>query len=885
MISRDEARYDVGIVGVGIGANYGSVLTYYSLYKTIEAFGNKVLMVSKIGARDDDPEIQDTHSMRFAKRHYNLSKIYSQKTVGELNDIVDTFVIGSDQVWNYGVSRGFGKAFYLDFARDDKRKISYAASFGHAKDFAPLEEVGAISALMKRFNAISVREDSGVRLARDVYHVPAKQVSEPIFLMPTEKYMALAQQSTRDVSEPYLLAYILDPTPEKKAAIEHIAGKLGLKIRIILDGWPGIFEENKKKMNILGAVEDGVETYDFLKLYANCSYVLTDSFHGTSFALKFGKPFAAIGNKRRGMARFDSIFRLIGHRNRFTLDPMDIVNDDTRFLALPDYRKIDEILDRHVAESAAWLGVALKGPVKNTIGAIDFHVPKASAATNLTVRKTELLAKRVVSLLKYQVGKRSMQLNVPDFTSNTAAWTVEKVPQFTKLRVMSEALATRGNLVWTDLARPLPVGNAYEMELDWVLRSKARSVNLHLRNPSTGQHRVVGTVVVGSVNDNAPRVDKISFVVPSAGFSQIMLGAVHFTGPDAGADIKRIRLRSIDPANVVPNAASASSGLSKRNAAAVVREMGQRDDQRFIDHYAQHRISRNVGNSRALMMFYAHGFEKGLSRNKNFRPGFGEASMKPLSIEMNQWLAKGGNSQDSFFQVAASVMHVYFARHRALQVDVGHFWKLFHPAVQVQIEQADPACGGSIAANLTREVLVSDFPDRSFRDVVFGRRSVREFNDLPVGDEDIRRAVNIALQAPSVCNRQPVRVHQIEDIEAARAVLELQGGFKGYKLPPKLVLLTSDLSVFVGAVERNQGYIDGGLFMMLFLLALEQLGLGGCCLNTAMNLEREAATRKLLGIPESEVFISYVAIGHYDSEGQVPRSKRLSADDVLIRHD
>src|SRR5690606_16230515 len=118
--------------------------------------------------------------------------------VNELNRIVNTFVIGSDQVWNYGISQHFGKAFYLDFTESTKRRISYAASFGHSKDFTPIEEVPVISALMRRFHAISVREDSGVKIARDVYQVPATQVAEPIFLLDTQHYLELAAQSTRD---------------------------------------------------------------------------------------------------------------------------------------------------------------------------------------------------------------------------------------------------------------------------------------------------------------------------------------------------------------------------------------------------------------------------------------------------------------------------------------------------------------------------------------------------------------------------------------------------------------------------------------------------------------------------------------------------------------
>lgn len=363
---KEPGKYDVAIVGVGTGSNYGSAMTYYSLYRTIESFGKSVLMISKIGAKENDPELIDSYTVPFAKAHYNLSKVYNRSSVAELNDIVDTFVIGSDQVWNYGISRNFGKAFYLDFVNDNRRRISYAASFGHAKDFAPDEERPTISGLLERFNAISVREKSGVTIARDVYRVAATQVAEPIFLSPTSAFQKLEEKSTRDVSGPYLLAYILDPTPEKRAAILEIAGALNLKVRVILDGWVIHFADNKAKMNLGPAVEEAVSVYDFLKLFDHSSYVLTDSFHGTCFALKYGKPFASIGNARRGVTRFHSLFDLIGHRDHFTLEPTDVVTQSERFLKPVDYQAVNRVLDKHVAESTEWLKQALEAPVDRT---------------------------------------------------------------------------------------------------------------------------------------------------------------------------------------------------------------------------------------------------------------------------------------------------------------------------------------------------------------------------------------------------------------------------------------------------------------------------------------------------------------------------------------
>ncbi|OKL42287.1 polysaccharide pyruvyl transferase family protein [Pseudovibrio exalbescens] len=875
MTSEQKETFDVGIVGVGVGANYGSVLTYYGLYRTLEEFGKKPLMISKIGASATDPEIQDTHAMRFAKEHYNLSGIYNQSNLSQLNEIVDAFVVGSDQVWNYGISQNFGKAFYLDFAGDDKRKISYASSFGHAKDFAPEEEVPNISALMKRFNAISVREDTGVALAHKVYNVPATQVAEPIFLTSNERYFELAARSQRDVSEKYLLAYVLDPTPEKRAAILHIAQKLDLKIRVILDGFPHLFDENYRKMGLEGAVERDIETYDFLKLYANCSYVFTDSFHGTAFALKFEKPFTTIGNKRRGIARFDSIFRLIGRNDRFAFNPEDVMKDETRFLSPMDFKDITKRLNDHVTMSKAWLKDAINKPVEDTIQAVE------SSSSN-TQRITDLVGKTVKAVTR-QISKVSYSLNQPDFLSNNSAWRIDKLEHSTRLTVIGVDAAIRGNHVWCDLPSSLRDNGAYELTIDWKIRTASDKINIHLRHPESGTFRVIGSIVVDEKTD-VYRKDTVKFKVPGEGYSQIMLGAVHFPGVNSGVDVMSISLKPINPDDVVQSTLGNASGRATKSPIEVAKGFSAVDNARFVGAYAQHRVSRNTGNARSLMMFYAHGFEKGLSRSQDFRPGFGKESMEKLAEEMNKWVKKGGSTQDPFFQIAASVLKAYFQRHTTIGVDVSNFLALFDPVVQKAIDNAEIGNGGAIEASKVREDVVIDTTERNFLDVVFGRRSIREFTNEEVHEEDISKAVKIASQAPSVCNRQPARVHMFDSPSAIRAVLDLQGGFRGYKMPQKLLLVTSDLTAFVGAVERNQAFIDGGLFMMGLLLGLEQVGLGACSLNTAMSTEREAAVRKILKLPESEVFISFIAVGHYEPNMLVARSKRLPVEEVLIKH-
>lgn len=402
------------------------------------------------------------------------------------------------------------------------------------------------------------------------------------------------------------------------------------------------------------------------------------------------------------------------------------------------------------------------------------------------------------------------------------------------------------------------------------------AVNLHIRNSETGKFRVIGTVPVKG-RTNTRRTDSVDFLVPTEGFNQFMLGAVHFSGARGGAEIASIAVQEISPSSIEVPVKKGSTHAEKSL------EMALQDNERFVNAHAKSATSGAVGAARARLMFHTHAIEKGLSRT-DFRPGFGKIAVPNLAKEMNSWLAAGRDADDQFFRSGASVMRAYFKHHHMMNFDVSEFYNLFNPSVQQLIADADTSHGGVLTADSDRETPVPTGTNKSFLDVVYGRRSVREFTADPVNDEDIRAAVQIAMQAPSVCNRQAARVHLFHDPKAIKAALDIQGGFGGYQMPPRLLLVTSDLTAFLFAAERNQPFIDGGLFMMNLLLGLQQMGLGSCSLNTAMNAERENAIRKILGIPETEVFIAFVATGHYDGSILTPQSRRIPVNEVLVLH-
>lgn len=300
------------------------------------------------------------------------------------------------------------------------------------------------------------------------------------------------------------------------------------------------------------------------------------------------------------------------------------------------------------------------------------------------------------------------------------------------------------------------------------------------------------------------------------------------------------------------------------------------DHRRFHRHAASAGQPRNLGNDRALIMYYTHSVEKGLSR-QDFRPNFGIRPISALAQLMNDWIAGGSAPSDTFFTAACSAMRGYFDRHAGLGVDISEKQDLFSAPVQTLISGAVPTGG-------VRHISTERPENRSFSELAATRVSMREFSADRVDPTLIEQAVQVALCSPSACNRQSARVHLVTDPVRIDQLLKLQAGLGGYDRPPVLLLITSEASCFVEATERNQPFVDGGLFAMSLLYALEDSGLGSCALTAMLWHKRARAVREILDLPESECLVTFVAVGHKPPESVIPFSRREVASEILKIH-
>jgi nitroreductase len=168
----------------------------------------------------------------------------------------------------------------------------------------------------------------------------------------------------------------------------------------------------------------------------------------------------------------------------------------------------------------------------------------------------------------------------------------------------------------------------------------------------------------------------------------------------------------------------------------------------------------------------------------------------------------------------------------------------------------------------------------------FSRHSCRNFDTERLLDLNaVREVVAVAQSAPSVCNRQGGRLHYLSDPQDIDAALALQSGNRGFRQTVRhLAIITADRRAFSEATERNQGWIDGGLFAMTFVWALHARGYASCMLNWSMGVTATRRLREAIGIPDYEDVICMVAFGHAATDSRRARSERLAPSTVLIEH-
>ena len=324
----------------GIKTIVGNIIRKYVLRRPIKSI---------VPITDEQKRAIGQHTNRFTAEYIRTSqKIYSVAEFSYIKQYgFDAYVVGSDQVWRPAYSPGIS-AFFLSFLNkkqdeDKVRKIAYAASFGveNCGEFST-EQLAKYAPLLQRFDAIGVREDSAVDLCLQHFGATAEHVIDPTLLLEKETYCQLVMQDNIPASKGNMMVYVLDKAPEKQRIIQQVANERGLTPYTVMPEHNGVYPP----------------VTQWLRGFIDAEYVVTDSFHGVAFSIIFNKPFIAIGNHDRGLARFTSILKIFGLEDRLIFTPADL---NTKLINQPiDFTKVNQLKAERQKFATVFLNQALK---------------------------------------------------------------------------------------------------------------------------------------------------------------------------------------------------------------------------------------------------------------------------------------------------------------------------------------------------------------------------------------------------------------------------------------------------------------------------------------------------------------------------------------------
>lgn len=275
----------------------------------------------------------------FLDKYCSLTK--RVKTVEEFKILPesDMFVTGSDQVWNSDITSGVDNIYLLDF-QTTARKISYAASCGN--DDISDKMINPIVNSVRKYHAISVREHT-LELALKLKGIDnVYPVWDPVFLLDSDNYLGIQKKT---YFKNYLLIYTKGQPEGIRELAKKVADEYGLKIvdmSKIKKKWPANYVKS-----VYGPRE-------FLGLFANADYIVTNSFHGTAFSIIFRKSFYSLGAQNR-TSRLSSLLEDIGLINRL-ISRNESLDEITQI----DYSKYENTINDHINKSKDFLMNALQ---------------------------------------------------------------------------------------------------------------------------------------------------------------------------------------------------------------------------------------------------------------------------------------------------------------------------------------------------------------------------------------------------------------------------------------------------------------------------------------------------------------------------------------------
>lgn len=367
----------IGVITLPLHNNFGGILQAYALQLVLKNLGHDAMLIDKpkyvslgpwykkfpiytkralekylirkeIVVRADVeqnriPKTIAKHTDLFIDKY--IKRFFTKDFSNIKKEDFDVIIVGSDQIWRPKYFFSAIENAYLDFAKEWKvKRIAYAASFGTDEWEYNNEQTANCAALLKKFNAVSVRESSAVKLCEEKFGVKTQHVLDPTLLLNKEDYIKLFERTKTPRSEGKLFCYILDKGKEISSIIDGIS-----KDKVLSP-----FYVNSRYEEPNAPLEERIQqpVEKWLRAFHDAEFVITDSFHACVFSIIFNKPFIVYGNKERGFARFESLLNMFGLEDRL----VSSLNETKTAIEKPiDWDRVNNIHKRLKEESLFFL--------------------------------------------------------------------------------------------------------------------------------------------------------------------------------------------------------------------------------------------------------------------------------------------------------------------------------------------------------------------------------------------------------------------------------------------------------------------------------------------------------------------------------------------------
>lgn len=350
---------NLNIDGIKKNLDRAKIRYYLHEAKDLSVIFNKAGRVKKAFLKKIDNKYADILSKRavkiveFRKSHINVSQpISSRAKMSEYVKDAGAVIVGSDQLWL--PSNILADYYTLNFVPEETRKISYATSFGVSA--LPTEYKERAARFLKRFEYLSVREDTGKKIINEL-GLNCKLVCDPTLLLSRDDWMS-AIPNKHEVDEPYIFCYFLGNISAHRKLAQQIKRKTGMKIVALLH----CEQYSKCDYGYADITPFDVGPDDFVNFIRNATLVLTDSFHGTCFSIIYNKQFYSLPRhkdeeKLSTNSRLYSLTQILGLKERvFPVNKLESINIEEKI----NYEIVNEKLESFRMDSRNFLLDALQ---------------------------------------------------------------------------------------------------------------------------------------------------------------------------------------------------------------------------------------------------------------------------------------------------------------------------------------------------------------------------------------------------------------------------------------------------------------------------------------------------------------------------------------------